>query len=189
MLTVTVLAMLHLAPQLNDGAPRHVRLVADEVPQRDYAHMTRAEQKAIYDELSAKRPGIALPMVLIMTGGLGAVISAIAFWIPFSTVYGVAVYAGAIMITAFAVSLVMVGLGVALIAVRRPERAEIGAELDVIEQHYNSGRCLSVPGERPCRNDPRGPQPQQPQQPREAPRFVPQVSAPGPVPSLVVATF
>ena len=186
MLTVTVLVMLHATPQLSDGAPRHFRLIADEpAPQRDYAHMTRREQKAIYEEISAKRPGIALPLVLILTGGLGAIISAVAFWVPFSTVFGVAVYAGAIMITAFTVSLLMVATGVALYAVRRPQREELGQELDVIEQHFNSGTCLSVPGERPCRNDPRGPQPRE----REAPRYVPQVSVPGPSPSLVIATF
>ena len=184
MLTATALVMLHAMPgPVAEGTPRSARLIADAPVAKDYAQMTRDEQEAIYASLEERRPGLALPLVLIFAGGAGAVITAIAFWIPFSTVYGLAVYSAAILVTAFVVSLAMVGTGVALYAVRKPERDELGNEMQIIEQHYRDGRCRSVPGFRPCRNDPNGPVLP------SRPGWVPQVRAPGPEPSLLLATF
>ncbi len=168
MLTLVLLA------SLLDPTPRHARLVADV----RYESMTRAELQAEYDALEARRPGLALPISLIGLGLAGGVVSAVAFWIPFSTPFGLGVYSAAILIAAFVVSVAIVATGIALWARRKPERDAIGAELQRIEDAYREGRCRNVDGQRPCEKDP-----------STAPGFPPQVEVPGPQPALVLAAF
>lgn len=168
-----MLTLLLLA-SLVDSTPRHVRLVADV----RYETMTRAELQAEYDALEARRPGLFVPLSLIGLGLAGGVISAVAFWIPFSTPYGLAVYSAAILIAAFVVSIAMVATGTALWVRRKPERDAIGAELERLEDAYREGRCRNVEGQRPCEKDP-----------NTGPSFPPQVEAPGPGPGWVLAVF
>jgi hypothetical protein len=169
MLGMTVVMLLHASDPTLAPAAR-------------YELMSRAELQSAYDDLEAKRPGIGLPLTGILVGAAGVVISFVVFWVNFTTPYGLAVYSAVTLMGAFLVSAAMIIGSIALWSHRRPERDAIGRHLQEIEDAYREGRCRSVAGQRPCAKDPSGPPPT-----RDG--FVPQVSAPGPVPSLVVARF
>jgi hypothetical protein len=166
---------------LAEPAQRQARLVTDVEPPRAYDTMSRTELQVEWDLLSAKRPGLLAPLALAIPGAVGAVVTAIVFIANFTTIYGLAVYAAVLLTGAFIICLAAVALGVVVYVRNKPERDAIGRELDAIERTYREGRCRSVPGQRPCQNDPNAP--------AMSPGFAPQVSAPAPTPMLVLASF
>lgn len=66
---------------LADGAPRAVRLVADDEPEParrpSYAGWSRGQLRAEYQRLADLRPGIGMPIALMAVGGAGLAFSAL----------------------------------------------------------------------------------------------------------------
>jgi hypothetical protein len=179
---VTAVAVLAL---LQAGSDTHgVRLIEDLPAAPSYEQMSRLQQRAEYRSLDEQRPGLALPVLGITLGAVGAFTSSIVFWSMFTTPYGLAVYAAVLLIAAAIVSVAMIVGGIALNVHNQPQRDALGEKLHKLEDAYRQGRCRTEPGLPPCSKDPYGP-------PQTVPSngFVPQVSAPAPEPSLVVARF
>lgn len=193
MLTATVLMMLHASPAfLTEGTPRSVRLVADEVVSAaSYESMSREELQLAYDAIEAKRPGTLVPAMLGFGGGIAAVTLTIALFGAMSGPFGIAVYLAVILTVGIVVSLGLAALGIVLYVRNGPARAAAKQQLDLIEAAYRDGRCRNEPEQRPCLNDPKGPPSRRERVPTSPPPsgFIPQVQAPGPVPSFVLASF
>lgn len=163
MLTVAVVLALHATPSL----------LAPEMP-LPLEMMTREQLTTRRDELAAKRPGLFLPVSLFTVGVVGAGILGVAFWVPFSTPYGLATSVAVLMIAAFVTALAVAVTGIAIYWRNKHDRDELGDELDHIDAALRDGRCRSTRKE-PCKRDPLP--------------FFEQVKSSGPEPSVLLATF
>ena len=153
MLTFTLLLVLQAEPAagfLADGGARRIQLVSDEAPLR-----TRAELLAERERLVALRPARLAPSLAVAFGGIGAGAGVVTFLLLASAYLGVAVYVAVLLLSVAAVALVVAVLATLYLVGTAAEHRALDAQVADLDALYREGRCRTVPGQPPCRAEPR----------------------------------
>ena len=153
MLTTALLLMFASAEMqpalLTDGAPRRIRLLADEpappAPVSElpsYAGWTRAQLEQEYDRLKEARPSLGLPISLMASGGAVLAVSLNLLLlgllssggvnssaVPFLVVFGIAGTGGAAMLV----------IGGILLSRVAPERRPYSQQMDEVQRLLKEG--------------------------------------------------
>lgn len=149
MLTTALLVMFAAHPALlSEGAPRAARLVAAvplAPPSSDlptYEGWTKAQLRQEYERLKETRPGIALPITLMGSGGGALILSLYVLFfgvlasngftsaaVPFLAVFGVMGTGGAAMLI----------IGGILLSRALPDRRIFGAQMNEVDRLIKEG--------------------------------------------------
>jgi hypothetical protein len=187
MLTATLLCMLHASPSiqpafLNDSAPRRARLVRDETegPILNYEGWSRAQLRVEYERIEKIRPGVFLPVTMIIVGLSGGAISGIVLASQLTSFFGVVVMVAAGLTVGIVIGVGLAIIGTILLVRLSPERRALGKQLDEIEA---MDRELYRRSRNNCPEVPSGPG-----EPSQLQQFQPQVMAPSSYP-ITLAVF
>lgn len=189
MLCATLALMLHSLPVapafLTGDVPTRVRLVdVAEDPTPNYETWTRVQLRTEYDRLDDLRPGIGIPLTLILGGVTGTAITSIWFVSAATAFFGIEVTLAAALGISIVIFAGLAVVGTILLVRLWPERKAINHQMDTIEDIYRAGFWRSP--QKPCPETPGpvGPPPTVPPVPEYRPS---QVGVPA-IP-ITVATF
>jgi hypothetical protein len=103
-----------------------------------------AQLEASYAELEANKPSLALPIVLLATGGVVSLFSL--YLLPVGVVSSGFLIAG---LVGLAIGLPMIGIGVWMLISRIGERRQINQDQDVLKEQIERLRIPASPGNGP----------------------------------------
>lgn len=181
MLTTALLMMLAAEPAfLSNDTPRAVQLVSAGVPLPSYRGWTAAQLRMEYVRLEDLRPGLALPLLSLLTGFTGMAVSLFAYAIALGNFRGADLTANIAFGVGGTVSVALTAIGIIKLATGSSDRKIYGAQMEAVERladgYERDERLLDLweqrhgPGALPPII---GPPPKGPPPPTSAPPVVP----------------
>ena len=163
MMISSLLLVLHLVPAssgatfLTRDAPRNIHLVEADVGSAGrYQGWSPTRLQEEYERIEALRPGLFIPLGLILFGGTGLGISLAALASELSSFFGIAIGVAIGLTMSIVICVGLVVIGTILVVRSYPERRTLGRQLDAIDE-ARPGAWLNR--NNPCREPPTVPAP------------------------------
>ena len=138
MLTCALLSMLATADVrpafLSDATPRAVHLVSRESMIPSYRGWSLHQLRVEYDRLDEIRPGVGLPIFLVLTGATGLIVSLIAYAGALGNFRGADTTANISFGLGLTTSAAMVSIGGILLWRGAEDRRVYGAQMDALQR-------------------------------------------------------